>query len=86
MDRKYFNRFGYIYYPEYHHMFCDTEMTAVADLTGRKIDLRSNEFVFRHIHYTTGLSHRDIINEKNDATWAQGEELYNRRKAANFYL
>lgn len=86
MDRKYYKRFGYVYYPEYLHLFCDTEMTSVADILGRKIDLTSTQFVFKHIHYITGLCQKDEINEKNDLTWAQGEELYNSRKAKNFYL
>src|SRR3990172_5618 len=37
MDRVYYNRFGYIYHPDYLHMFCDTELTCVADITGRKL-------------------------------------------------
>lgn len=86
MDRKYYERFGYIYYPEYKHLFCDTEMTAVADLLGRKIDLRSEQYVFRHLHPCAGLSEADEINRKNDATWQQGETLYNERKKINFGL
>lgn len=86
MDIAYYNRFGYIYYPEYKHLFCDTEMTSVADLLGRKIDLRSNEFVFRHLHPCAGLSEADEINKKNDATWEQGETLYNTRAEINFGL
>jgi hypothetical protein len=86
MDREYYNRFGYIYYPEYKHMFCDTEMTDVGHILGRVIDLKDSEHQFIHKHYTAGLMQKDEINEKNDATWNQGEELYNARKKENFYL
>jgi len=86
MDRVYYNRFGYVYYNEYKHMFCDTEMTDVGHLLGKVVDLQSNDFIFRHNHYSTGGMIKDIINEKNDLTWIQGEELYYSRKSNQFYL
>lgn len=83
LDRKYYDRFGYVYFPGYQHLFCDTEMTAVADLTGRKI---VSQLFFEHQHYSTGKSKKDAVNAKNDATWNQGKKLYNQRKAINFGL
>lgn len=83
MDRKYYERFGYVYFPKYKHLFCDTEMTSVADLTGRKI---TSQILFEHRHYSTGKSQKDAINAKNDATWNQGKKLYSQRKAINFGL
>jgi len=86
MDREYYNRFNYIYNPEYQHMFCDTEMTDVGHLLGKVIDLKSDTNIFKHNHYTIGGMQKDAINEKNDATWVQGENLYYSRKANQFYL
>lgn len=83
MDRVYYNRFGYVYYPEYQHMFCDTELSCVADLTGRRIDV---PMTFEHLHYSTGKSAKDAINEKADATWGQGEALFIERASKNFGL
>lgn len=83
MDRVYYERFGYVYYPGYKHLFCDTEMTHVADLLGRKITLPIR---IPHNHYTTGLNRKDAVNEKNDATWQQGEALYLERMKNNFGL
>lgn len=83
MDRIYYERFGYIYYPGYKHLFCDTEMTAVAEMTGKVIKL---PLMFRHNHYLTGSMKKDAVNEKNDATWIQGETLFNERKKINFGL
>lgn len=83
MDRVYFNRFRYVYNPGYKHMFCDTEMTCVADLTGRKINLPI-EFV--HNHYSTGKSTKDSVSERADKTWAQGETLFVDRYKSNFGL
>lgn len=86
MDRTYYNRFGYIYHPDYKHMFSDTEMTTVAHYLNKVIDLQSNINVFTHNHYTTGAMEKDKINEKNDATWSQGEELFRERLSRDFDL
>ena len=75
MDRVYYNRFVYIYHPEFLHMFCDTYMTCVADITGRKI---TSNLVFNHLHpgHSGGKELIDDLNKRNDATWAQGENTF----------
>lgn len=81
MDRKYYQSKGYIYYPEYQHMFCDQEMTAVAFMEGK---LLISDIKIPHHHYSTGKFAKDAISVKNDATWNQGQALFNKRKAINF--
>jgi glycosyltransferase involved in cell wall biosynthesis len=83
MDRKYYQRFGYIYQPEYEHMFCDTELTAVADLLGKKIEC---DLVFKHLHYSVTKEAKDSVSEKADSTWAKGEALFLSRVKRNFDL
>ena len=84
IDRKYYNRFGYVYYPEYRHMFCDTEFTHVADVLGRV--LWRNDIEFPHLHYSITKERRDHIAERNDATWNQGKSLYLQRFRDDFGL
>jgi len=81
MDRVYYERFDYIYHPDYRHMFCDQEMTAVAHMLGRAITL---PILFPHNHYTTGKFERDAITARNNATWGQGERVFNERLKFNF--
>lgn len=82
LDRVYYDRFGYVYNPSYNHLFCDTEMSHVGALLGRTITL---PIKFPHNHYTQrGGQLKDAINDKNDATWAQGEEVYLRNLKNNF--
>lgn len=82
MDRVYYERFGYIYNPGYKHMFCDTEMSHVADLLDKAIIV---PMTFQHNHYSQpGGLKRDAITTKNDRTWAQGEKLYLERLYRNF--
>lgn len=81
MDRVYYKRFGYIYNPEFIHMACDVELTAVGMMLGRVI---KSDLLFEHLHYSTGKSPKDAINEKNDATYTQGDEVLARHLLNNF--
>jgi len=81
MDRVYYERFGYVYHPDYLHMHCDEEMTIVGHMLGRVIDL---PLVFPHNHYTVGGMQMDAINTKNNATWAHGAATLERRAKDNF--
>lgn len=81
MDRKYYERFGYIYHPDYLHMYSDQEMTAVAHMLGRNLTL---DITFPHLHYSTGKFAKDDISVKNDKTYPQGKEVFQRRLRDNF--
>lgn len=83
MDRAYYNRFGYIYYPGYDHMFADTELTCVADITGRKI---TSDLKFIHNHYSVTKTAPDEVSKRADKTWDQGEKLFMERYKRNFDL
>jgi hypothetical protein len=86
MDRAYYNRFGYVYHPEYKHMWSDTEMTTVGHMLGKIIDLQNSNAVFKHRHYTINEMQKDAVNEKNDATWNQGKSLFLERFDRDFDL
>lgn len=81
MDRVWYERYGYVYHPDYPHMYADQELTAVAEMTGKLI---MSNLVFKHLHYSAGLSPFDTVNQKNDATYPQGLEVFNRHLAVNF--
>ena len=86
MDRAYYNRFGYIYHPDYKHMWSDTEMTTVGHMLGKIIDLQNSNAVFKHRHYTINEMQKDAVIEKNDATWNQGKSLFLERFDRDFDL
>lgn len=81
MDRVYYERFGYVYNPLFKHLFVDTCLTAVADILDRKIILPIR---IVHNHYTTGNFIKDMVSQKADMTWQDGEELYLRMFKDNF--
>lgn len=81
MDRIHYEKYGYVYFRGYFHMFCDQELTAVAIMTGTYIKL---DLKFEHLHYSTGKTLKDGLNARNDSTWKQGENLFNERLKTNF--
>lgn len=81
VDRVWYERYGYVYNPEYLHMSADTELTAVAIMTGKLI---YSDLLFEHLHYSAGLSPKDAINEKNDKTYEQGDVVLAKHLLNNF--
>lgn len=81
MDREYYNRFGYVYFGGYSHLFCDTEMTVVAKMLGKYVE---TDLIIPHNHHTTGKFKKDAISKKNDDTWNQGKKLFYERLKTNF--
>jgi hypothetical protein len=74
MDRVYYNRFGYVYYPEFSHMFCDTFLTHQADALGKII--WRNDIVFTHLHYSVRKSDKDEVSKRADNTFHEGKQIY----------
>lgn len=84
MDRTYYNRYGYVYNPVYDHMFCDTELSHVAEITGKLIF--RNDILIPHNHYSVTKQPKDSVTVKNDATQLQGAKTYIKRFVQNFGL
>lgn len=84
IDRMYYNRFGYVYYPEFKHMFVDTHFTHVGDALKRII--WRNDITFEHLHYSVGKATKDDLNLRCDNTWDQGKHLYISLLKQNFNL
>ena len=74
MDRTYYNRFGYVYHPDFKHMFCDTFLTHQADAL-KKVIWR-NDIVIPHNHYSVGKSTKDEVSLAADSTVKHGERVY----------
>ncbi len=87
VGRNYYNRFKYIYYPEYKSFYCDNEATEVAIQLGKCI--QSNECLFRHYHYgwnpNTHMK-KDETYIKAEANWTHDQTLYRHRKLINYDL
>lgn len=76
IDVAFYDSFGYVYHPKYKHMFCDTELTTVAEYTDRIVF--ANYLVFKHKQLN------DALNVRNNKTWEQGERIYLERYNEGF--
>jgi hypothetical protein len=73
MNKEYYKKFGYIYHPDFKHLFCDTYLTCVADIIGKKI---TAGLLFKHNHYSINGTPPDELHKRNDATWKEGQDTF----------
>jgi len=94
MGRKYYERFGYIYYPEYRTFWADNEFTEVADRLDRLVFCEEVLFIHEHPDWTHSRGYSGV-NEGYDQLYVENdkpedrdwdEKLFHERKARNFDL
>lgn len=84
LGRKYYERFGYIYYPGYRSTWCDNEFTDVATALGKQRYF--DEVLIRHEHPDWGYGQQDHIHHQNLSDLRHDKKLYKKRRAVNFDL
>lgn len=84
VGRKYFQRTGYIYNPEYESVYCDNEETERAKLLGKYAFI--NEEILIHKHYRWGFGEPDELNKREDSQtlYIKDRDTYLKRKQINF--
>ena len=83
IGRGWYDRFGYVYNPAYQTMWCDTEFTKVSRLLGKEKIF--SETIIEHQHPYSGACSMDELYKRNNND-SEDRQLFNRRKAHNFYL
>lgn len=86
LTRKRYEKFGYVFYPQYESMFCDTEFGEVARRDG--VVIEANQITVEHMHPDCGKRPRDENDKLHGGKdrWNRGELLFNYRKGLNFPL
>lgn len=85
LGRKYYNRFGYIYNPNYVSFYCDDEFTQVGNMLGKQTYF--DEILFKHEHPGNGFKdHFDHLYKINQKNILIDKETFNMRKRHNFFL
>lgn len=85
LGRKYFERFGYIYHPEYISLWCDNEFQEVSQMLGK--EAKFSQILFRHEHpANTGGANNDALYRENDKFYGIDKATFDKRKAINFEL
>ena len=89
MDKKYYDRFNYIYHPDYESLECDMEAMEVAIRLGRYKFI--NKKIFQHYHPSFGQVPYDNQYDKTEGRFdpsirQRDADTFNRRKKNNFDL
>ena len=88
VGRDYYNRFKYIYHPDYISLWCDVENDIVAKQLGCYKYMGDDIKLFKHLHPAWGLAPQDALSIKTEdrALWVADEITFNNRKKINFGL
>ncbi len=81
LGRKMYERFGYIYNPEYKSLFCDTEFTDLCKGSLKEKCTYIPHCIIRHEHPGTGFAQNmDALYDRNQKYWNEDMYTYIRRK------
>jgi hypothetical protein len=85
LGKTFFDRFGYIYHPNYTSLFCDDEQTSVAKILGKYKFIDNQIFIHKHpMNDNTVLF--DNQYKHTESYFHIDQEVYRNRKANNFFL
>ena len=87
LGKKYYDRFKYIYHPDYLNLWCDNEFTDVSKRLNKVF--YSEQILFRHEHWANGSqwSHtNDNLMKKTQSSFKKDEIIYRKREKLNFEL
>lgn len=85
LGKKYYQRFGYIYQPDYKALWCDNEFMDVANMLGKQT--YSPDVLFEHKHpiYDRSIK-QDYMNVRDSQQFLNDKAIYEQRKQRNFDL
>lgn len=84
LGKKYYERFGYIYNPEYKSVWSDNEFMSVANILNKQQYF--DDIIIKHEHPDYGFGNRDKIHMTNIKNESLDRETFNKRKLNNFGL
>ena len=84
LGKKYYERFNYIYYPEYKSTWCDNEFMMVGNILKRQKYFPM--VIIKHEHPDWGYGEHDIIHRKNHSDLSFDMNLFKDRQSKNFYI
>lgn len=82
MGKDYYDRFGYVYHPDYVSLWCDNEAQDVAKDLGKYKFVNKNIFIHDHPAWTGAKADQQLIDTQK--YYRQDQRTYNKRKACGF--
>ena len=84
LGKKYYERFGYIYHPDYKSLWADNEFMTVGNLLKKQIFI--DRVIIHHQHPDWGYGGRDNIHSLNSNHDMEDRMVFQRRQKINFGL
>lgn len=84
LGKKYYDRFGYIYNPEYKSFYCDNEFTEVSISLNKCLYV--NEVIIEHKHFCVDETLLDKLYIINDKYAEFDRQTWLRRKSKNYNI
>jgi len=84
LGKKYYDRFGYIYHPDYISLWCDNHFQEVAQRLGK--EKRFTKVLFKHQHPMNIGSGNDDLYKRNEKYYHEDKKTFERYKRNNFGL
>jgi hypothetical protein len=84
LGKKYYERFGYIYHPDYKSLWADNEFMTVGNLLKKQVFI--DKVIIHHQHPDWGYGGRDIIHSLNSNNDREDRMVFQRRQKINFGL
>jgi hypothetical protein len=84
LGKKYYERFGYIYHPDYKSLWADNEFMTIGNLLKKQIFI--DKVIIHHQHPDWGYGGRDIIHSLNSTHDKYDRDIFVRRQKNNFDL
>jgi hypothetical protein len=85
LGKAYYDRFNFIYHPDYSSLWCDNEQTDVAKMVGKYKFCQKQLFIHKHPANDSSVT-RDEQYNITENYFDRDKEVYNSRKAKNFDL
>ena len=82
MGKKYYDRFNYIYHPDYKSVWCDNEFTEVSCMLGKQTYIDIVIIEHKHVHFVGGAE--DAIHKLNTKHDPIDRRTFKKRQKANF--
>lgn len=82
LTRKYYERYGYVFYPGYRGLCADNEFTEQARRDG--VVKSARHIVFEHRHPDRGLAPMDEVYVRQKSGYEEAKKLFRDRKAKGF--
>jgi hypothetical protein len=84
LGKNYYERFNYIYHPDYKSCWSDNEFMVVGNILKRQSYI--DQVIIRHEHPDWGYGNPDHVHQNNVSDWQHDYDVYNKRLINNFYL